>query len=108
MRLTVKAKRKDFYWVTMGYNHPVPPEPDKSSDSSPRTDPAVFATTHWSVVLAAGSPDTPQAAAALERLCRAYWFPLYVFARRQGNSPEDAQDLTQDFFCRLPCSLGMQ
>ena len=62
---------------------------------------AVFTTTHWSVVLAAREPDAPQAAAALEKLCRTYWFPLYAFARRQGNSPEDAQDLTQDFFSRL-------
>jgi len=66
-----------------------------------RTDPAVFATTHWSVVLAAGQNSEPSALAALERLCRTYWFPLYAFARRQGNSPEDAQDLTQDFFARL-------
>ena len=52
-------------------------------------------------MLAAREPDSPQAAAALEKLCRTYWFPLYAFARRQGNSPEDAQDLTQDFFSRL-------
>src|SRR6185436_7153471 len=71
------------------------------SGSSPRSDPVVFATTHWSVVLAAGHGSGTGAQAALEKLCRAYWFPLYVFARRQGNSPEDAQDLTQDFFCRL-------
>lgn len=61
----------------------------------------VFATTHWSVVLAAGQRELPQAVEALEKLCRAYWYPLYVYARRQGNSPEDAQDLTQDFFARF-------
>ena len=60
-----------------------------------------FTTTHWSVVLAAGQRELPQAAEALERLCRTYWYPLYVYVRRQGKSPEDAQDLTQDFFCRL-------
>jgi RNA polymerase sigma-70 factor (ECF subfamily) len=38
---------------------------------------------------------------ALEKLCRSYWYPLYAFARRQGRSPEDAQDLTQGFFARL-------
>jgi RNA polymerase sigma-70 factor (ECF subfamily) len=53
------------------------------------------------VVLAAGQGSVPSAEAALEKLCRTYWFPLYAFARRQGNSPEDAQDLTQDFFARL-------
>lgn len=61
----------------------------------------IFATTHWSVVLAAGHSSVPGAQAALEDLCRTYWFPLYAFVRRQGNSPEDAQDLTQDFFSRL-------
>jgi len=63
--------------------------------------PSVFATTHWSVVIAAGQGSAPAAEAALERLCRTYWFPLYAFARRQGNSPEDAEDLTQEFFSRL-------
>jgi RNA polymerase sigma factor (sigma-70 family) len=52
-------------------------------------------------VLTAGHSSVPGAQAALEKLCRTYWFPLYAFARRQGNSPEDAQDLTQDFFSRL-------
>jgi RNA polymerase sigma-70 factor (ECF subfamily) len=37
----------------------------------------------------------------MEKLCHTYWYPLYVYVRRQGNSPEDAQDLTQDFFARL-------
>ena len=69
---------------------------------SPRSEGAQsFATTHWSVVLSAGQPGAPHAAEALEKLCRAYWYPLYVFVRRQGNSPEDAQDLTQNFFSRL-------
>ena len=63
--------------------------------------PGVFATTHWSVVLLAGQADSPQATEALEKLCRTYWYPLYVYVRRQGNSPEDAQDLTQNFFSRL-------
>jgi RNA polymerase sigma-70 factor (ECF subfamily) len=65
-----------------------------------RAEPSVFATTHWSVVLLAGQADSPHAAEALEKLCRIYWYPLYVYVRRQGNSPEDAQDLTQDFFSR--------
>jgi len=58
----------------------------------------LFATTRWSVVLAAGEGDSPQSAAALEQLCRLYWYPLYVYVRRRGHSPEDAQDLTQEFF----------
>ena len=49
----------------------------------------------------AGQTDSPQANEALEKLCRTYWYPLYVYVRRQGNSPDDAQDLTQTFFSRL-------
>ena len=60
-----------------------------------------FVTTHWSMVLAAGGSDSPDARAALEKLCRAYWFPIYAFVRRQGQNPHDAQDLTQEFFTRL-------
>jgi len=60
-----------------------------------------FATTHWSVVLAAGGTDTREAAPALERLCALYWYPLYVFVRRKGWAPDDAADLTQEFLARL-------
>jgi RNA polymerase sigma-70 factor (ECF subfamily) len=45
--------------------------------------------------------DSPAAAQALDRLCSTYWWPLYSFVRRQGYSPEDAQDLVQGFFARL-------
>jgi RNA polymerase sigma factor (sigma-70 family) len=61
----------------------------------------VFVTTHWSVVLTAGRSDTPRARDALTNLCQTYWFPLYAYVRRRGHSPEDAQDLTQEFFARL-------
>ena len=63
--------------------------------------PATFATTHWSVVLAAGVGESPEATAALEQICRAYWQPLYAHARRRGHVLEEAQDLTQEFFARL-------
>jgi RNA polymerase sigma factor (sigma-70 family) len=62
--------------------------------------PEAFTTTHWSVVLEAQGP-TPAAQAALERLCRTYWRPIYGFVRRQGIEPEDAKDLTQGFFALL-------
>src|SRR5262245_35139931 len=65
---------------------------------------AQFATTHWSVVVAAGDRTLPGAVEALEKLCRAYWYPLYAYVRRRGHSPEDAQDLTQEFFHRLLAS----
>lgn len=61
---------------------------------------AAFVTTHWSVVLEAQGP-TPAACAALEKLCRTYWRPLYVFVRRQGINADDAQDLTQGFFALI-------
>jgi DNA-directed RNA polymerase specialized sigma24 family protein len=60
-----------------------------------------FATTHWSVVQRAGDSQAPESAAALERLCSAYWYPLYVFVRGSGHGPEEARDLTQEFFARL-------
>src|ERR1041385_1701798 len=61
----------------------------------------VFNTTHWSVVALAAQEASAPAQDALEKLCRAYWQPLYVFVRRRGYSPHDAQDLTQSFFERL-------
>src|SRR5215469_16323961 len=60
-----------------------------------------FATTHWTLVLAARERNSPQAHDALAALCRSYWFPLYAFIRRQGHSADEAQDLTQEFFARL-------
>lgn len=61
----------------------------------------IFATTHWTVVLAAGQRSTPQADRALEELCRTYWFPLYAYVRRRSHTKEDAEDLTQAFFARF-------
>lgn len=60
-----------------------------------------FATTRWTVVLTAGDVTSPSARAALDDLCRAYWFPLYAFARREGTTPEAAQDLVQGFFTHV-------
>jgi RNA polymerase sigma-70 factor (ECF subfamily) len=62
---------------------------------------AQFSTTRWSVVLMAGREVSPESAAALEKLCRAYWQPICIFARRKGWNEEDAKDLTQQFFARL-------
>jgi RNA polymerase sigma-70 factor (ECF subfamily) len=60
-----------------------------------------FVTTHWSVILAAGNSSSPGAQAALESLCRTYWYPLYAYVRRKGYDSDGAQDLTQEFFARL-------
>lgn len=59
-----------------------------------------FPPTRWSVVLTASGRGT-EARAALEELCRLYWFPLYAFARQQGCTPEDAEDETQNFMARV-------
>jgi RNA polymerase sigma-70 factor (ECF subfamily) len=60
-----------------------------------------FKTTHWSVVLDVGHQDPAVVGAALGKLCQAYWYPLYMYVRRSGHNPEDAKDLTQEFFARL-------
>jgi RNA polymerase sigma-70 factor (ECF subfamily) len=72
-----------------------------SNRASSSDGPQIFPNTRWSVVLAARQPESPESAAALEAICRAYWYPLYAYVRRLGQSPPDAQDLTQEFFCRL-------
>src|SRR5204863_9085985 len=66
-----------------------------------------FPATHWSVVLRAAQADSRIAQAALEELCGGYWYPIYSFLRRRGYSPEDAQDLTQEFFSRLLANRGL-
>jgi DNA-directed RNA polymerase specialized sigma24 family protein len=60
-----------------------------------------FTTTHWTIVLQAGESGSAGAQEALSRLCQTYWPPLYAYVRREGYSPEDAQDLTQEFFYRF-------
>jgi RNA polymerase sigma-70 factor (ECF subfamily) len=60
-----------------------------------------FGTTHWSVVLTAGQVPSANSEAALEKLCRVYWRPLYAYLRRRGYSFHDSQDLTQEFLARL-------
>ncbi len=62
---------------------------------------SAFRTTLWTEVLQAGDTSSPEAAAALERLCRTYWYPLYAFIRRAGHDVHAAQDLTQAFFSKL-------
>ena len=74
---------------------------ERATGESTQNGTAAFTTTHWSVVLAAQGEST-EAKAALEKLCRTYWWPLYGFVRRNGYGPEEAQDLTQGFFALLP------
>jgi RNA polymerase sigma-70 factor (ECF subfamily) len=61
-----------------------------------------FPETRWSIVSGArDASDQRRAERALSELCELYWFPLYVFVRRRGASPEDAEDAIQGFFLRL-------
>src|SRR6187431_2787179 len=63
----------------------------------------LFASTRWTMVLEAGQSQTPpdDALNALSELCRIYWRPIFLFLRRHGSNPADAQDLTQGFFEHL-------
>lgn len=72
-------------------------QPDRNPSPGGGT---VFATTHWSVVLAAGQTGSPHSSEALEKLCGAYWYPVYGYIRRRGYEAHDAQDLTQEFFAQ--------
>jgi RNA polymerase sigma factor (sigma-70 family) len=69
--------------------------------------PREFRTTHWSVVLAAGA-DSENAHAALEKLCHAYWYPIYGFVRWRGYDEHQSKDLTQEFFARLLTGDSLQ
>jgi RNA polymerase sigma-70 factor (ECF subfamily) len=76
------------------------------SDSPPEPPARDFHTTHWSLVLEAGIAS-PTGQSALETLCRRYWYPLYAYIRRWGHGPEEAEDLTQEFFASLLASDGI-
>jgi RNA polymerase sigma factor (sigma-70 family) len=65
--------------------------------------PRNFATTRWSLILTSADlgSDDQKSKQALAELCRLYWRPIFSFVCRRGHSPEDAQDLTQDFFLMM-------
>jgi RNA polymerase sigma factor (sigma-70 family) len=60
-----------------------------------------FPTTRWTLVVAAGDPQRKDSRSALVSLCENYWYPLYAYLRRRGHAPDEAQDLTQEFFMRV-------
>jgi RNA polymerase sigma-70 factor (ECF subfamily) len=72
-----------------------------SDRGRPRSSRQSFATTHWSVVAAAGGESSTLARDALATLCTAYWYPLYAYVRRRGYQPDEAQDLVQGFLAQL-------
>src|SRR5262249_27813663 len=73
-------------------DYPVDPVQGKSGSFEP---------TDWSVVRKAGEPELPHGDAARARVCQNYWYPIYCYVCRLGHDPEDARDLTQEFFARL-------
>ena len=75
--------------------------PSKTDTNSTPADTSRFATTHWSVVLAAGDSSAPQHREALSTLCQKYWFPLYAYLRRRGLNVHEAEDSTQMFFAQM-------
>jgi DNA-directed RNA polymerase specialized sigma24 family protein len=95
-------RRRLAFWGAFDFNRGVPRDSSSLIEigGSAQDGVAVFATTHWSVVLAAQG-ESPAAQKALEVLCRIYWRPVYGFVRRQGIRPEEAEDLTQGFFALL-------
>jgi len=82
--------------------------PIEREDAKGAYNAAQFATTHWSVVLAAAQDPAPAATEALGQLCRAYWYPLYAFVRKKGYAPHDAQDLVQGFLARILAGKGLR
>jgi RNA polymerase sigma factor (sigma-70 family) len=63
--------------------------------------PTAFPKTRWSLIASLGDVDERSASEALSELCDLYWYPVYAYIRRSGRSPEDAEDLTQDFFANV-------
>lgn len=100
-------KRRPAKWHLAAAPPSIHPLPVPSAPSSPAPEPAsprgvsAFATTRWTLVLAAGGDASAPGREALEQLCRTYWFPLYAYVRRRGHDTHAAQDLTQGFFARL-------
>ena len=81
----------------MGQNGVVPRESSEWLVSTSKG----FHTTHWTVVLAARGEGGKGSQEALASLCSTYWYPLYGFIRRQGATAHEAEDMTQEFFCRF-------
>ncbi len=67
-----------------------------------------FNTTRWSVVLQAGFSESDQQRQAWNALAQTYWYPLYLYCRRQGSCDHDAQDLTQGFFAHLLDKMALK
>lgn len=84
-------------WASMMGSRSMPEDPHFPSGPQGGS----FPTTHWSLVVAAGSSRNSESRHALDELCRLYWPPVYSFVRSSGHDAEAARDLTQGFFARL-------
>lgn len=73
-----------------------------NEEANPQDNNGSFPLTRWTRVnRLRGDPESAEGLRALEELCSTYWYPLYVFARRKGQSQEDSQDLAQGFFAKI-------
>jgi RNA polymerase sigma-70 factor (ECF subfamily) len=81
---------------------------DTKPTNSTGADARRFATTHWSVILAAADSSSPQHERALSTLCRTYWYPLYAYLRRRGYDTHQAEDYTQGFFAAILERQGLR
>jgi RNA polymerase sigma factor (sigma-70 family) len=73
----------------------------EQSNSRAYSQDSSFPNTHWTCVLSAAEGNSAPAEVALAQLCERYWYPLFIYARRRGHSPEDAADLVQGFFAKV-------
>jgi DNA-directed RNA polymerase specialized sigma24 family protein len=99
-KLSGWTKRSEISLLT-GYRSSPGGFPLRVDDSSVGGGAGQFHTTRWTLVMDSVREQSQGGREALAALCQIYWYPLYAFARRRGNSPHDAQDLTQGFFLHI-------
>src|SRR4051812_30813658 len=100
LRLVATCDKRNYCGVSVQRTTTTIREMESRPEPAPGS-PREFATTRWSLVMAAGKPEGEEAREALSSLCQRYWFPLYAYVRRRVPSLHEAQDLTQEFFVRL-------
>lgn len=73
----------------------------ENKPSEPATKNNLFPITRWSLIALLQNGSHEERVQSLDHICSIYWKPVYGWLRAHGNSPENAQDITQDFFCRM-------